>query len=296
MTVDNRFDPAAWEAAWKEDMHTGVNKMKRAGIDPTHAFDGKARSFNEEAFSEEGRRRARRIMNWMEDQGVTFQGASILDVGAASGGFAVPFAARGARVTAVEPSLPLAELLRVNTADMSGAVEVVTEPFEAIDIRDRGWEKAFDVVFVSMCPVIVDWESVEKVLSCARAFCYISMSVGPREHSLADAIWPQLAAKTARAVHLEMAYLLQLLLLKGYAFQSLVTREMKTSTMPREAALEDTINWLTMRNVPVDERTRSIVSDYLDRHYPSGEVELRQGGRFGKVLVRLSDQSMYSRD
>lgn len=28
------FNEAAWEQAWKEDMHTAVNKMKNAGIDP----------------------------------------------------------------------------------------------------------------------------------------------------------------------------------------------------------------------------------------------------------------------
>ncbi|GJM70018.1 hypothetical protein HMSSN036_22340 [Paenibacillus macerans] len=59
-------------------------------------FDDKAKSFNEQAFSEEGRQRARRIMNWLEGQGVTFKDNSILDIGAASGGFTVPFAERGA--------------------------------------------------------------------------------------------------------------------------------------------------------------------------------------------------------
>ncbi len=73
--------------------------MKRAGIDPAHSFDSSAKSFNKEVFSEEGRRRARRIMNWLEDQGVEFSGSSVLDIGAASGGFSIPFAERGADVT-----------------------------------------------------------------------------------------------------------------------------------------------------------------------------------------------------
>ena len=291
------LDTALWERAWKEDRQTGVHKMTRTGIDPAHAFDRKARAFNEEVFSEEGRRRARRIMNWLEDQGVVFEGASILDIGAASGGFAVPFAERGAKVTAVEPSLPLVELMRRNIAGLAdGAVEVVPESFERIGIPEKGWERAFDLVFVSMCPVLVDWTCVERVLSCARAFCYMSLPVGPREHSLIDEVWPLVTDRPRQTEQWEMAYLMQLLLLKGYAFQSLVTREMKTTAVSGEAAFEDTINWLSIHGLPADERVRGAVSEHLEKNYPSGHVTVRQGGRFGKVLVRLQSQNMYSKE
>lgn len=291
------FHAEVWEKAWKEDGRTAVNKMKKAGIDPAHAFDRKAKSFNEEAFSDEGRQRAKRIMNWLEDQGVVFKGASVLDIGAASGGFTVPFAERGADVTAVEPSLPLVELMKENVSGIkNGTVEILSEPFEVIDIRAMGWEKAFDLVFVSMCPVLIDWDSVEKVLSCAREFCYLSLSVGSREHSLVDELWPLVTDRPRKTEHLEMAYLLQLLLLKGYSYQSLISREIKTTEVSRETAFEDAVNWLKIYGLPADERVRSIVSEHLERNYPSGPVTIRQGGRFGKVLVRLRSQNMYSRD
>lgn len=86
------FDSAVWEKVWKEDPYTGVNKMKGAGIDPAHSFDLSAKAFNKEVFSEEGRRRARRIMNWLEDQGVEFSGLSVLDIGA--GRVAFPYLSR----------------------------------------------------------------------------------------------------------------------------------------------------------------------------------------------------------
>lgn len=295
--TNERFHAAVWEKAWKEDSLTAVNKMKRAGIDPARSFDQKAKSFNEEVFSEEGRRRANRIMNWLEDQGVVFQGASILDIGAASGGFAVPFAKKGADVTAVESSLPLVELMKENVSGITdGTVDIVAERFEDIDIRAKGWEKAFDLVFVSMCPVLVDWESVEKVMGCARDFCYMSLSVGPAEHSLLDEVWPLVTDRPRKATHLEMAYLLNLLLLKGYAFQLLITREMKTKEVSGEAAFEEAVNMLKLSGLSADERVRSIVSAHLESQYPSGRVTIRQGGRFGKVLVRLRSQNMYSRD
>lgn len=72
------FNDAVWEKAWKEDPDTAVSKMKKAEIDPAHTFDHRAESFNEQAFNEEGRRRTKRIMNWLEGQGVTFKDTSIL--------------------------------------------------------------------------------------------------------------------------------------------------------------------------------------------------------------------------
>ncbi|PTM57996.1 class I SAM-dependent methyltransferase [Desmospora activa] len=290
------FNDTVWEKAWKEDPHTAVNKMKKAGIDPVHVFDHRAKSFNEQAFNEEGRQRTKWIMNWLEGQGVTYEDTSILDIGAASGGFTVPFAKRGANVTAVEPNPPMAELLKENSIGITnGKVEVVVEPFEEIDLQAKGWRKAFDFVFVSMCPVIVDWESVERVLSCARQFCYISLSAGSREHSLVDEIWPLVTDQPLKTEYLEMAYLLHLLYLKGYSYESLVTREMKTKQVSRETALMEVMDWLKNFDLPADQRNRKVVAEYLERTYPSDKVDIRQGGRFGKVLIRLQDQHMYTR-
>lgn len=106
--INSLFDPEVWKDAWKNDPEAGVNRMLRAGMEPAHAFDdeGKAKSFHVQAFSEEGRKRTARIMGWLQTQGVCFENASILDIGAASGGFSIPFAEQGANVTAVEPSVP----------------------------------------------------------------------------------------------------------------------------------------------------------------------------------------------
>lgn len=112
-------------------------------------------------------------------------------------------------MTAVEPSLLLVELMKKHIARITnGTVEVVSQPFENIDIQAKGWEKAFDLVFVSMCPVLDNWESVEKILSCAREFCYMSMSVGPAEHSLVDEIWPLVTGQLRKGGRMEMSYLL----------------------------------------------------------------------------------------
>ncbi|TDF99461.1 class I SAM-dependent methyltransferase [Paenibacillus piri] len=295
MTKD-LFDAHFWENVWKTDSTTFGNRMKKAGFDPAHAFDHKAKDFNEQAFSEEGIRRKERIIGWLENQGVAFEGASVLDVGAASGGFSIPFAERGANVTAVEPCVPLAELLQENAGKLeSGSVRLVRETFEAIDLESAGWRNAFDLVFASMCPTVTDWQRVENLISCASRFCYISLSAGGHEHGLMDEIMPLITDRKSDHDHSEMAYLLQLLYLKGYSFASLITREMKTTELTVDAAIEEAMNGLRHRQLSADEHTRRIVTEYLHRTYPDNNVVFQQGGRFGKVLIQIRDRHMYSK-
>ncbi|MUG69008.1 methyltransferase domain-containing protein [Paenibacillus campinasensis] len=292
--LNNIFDELNWEKAWREDEETGVNMMKAAGVVPERAFDKTAQKYNDQCFSEEGKQRTERIIGWLEEQGIVFERNSVLDIGAASGGFSIPFAQRGAQVTAVEPNLPFAEILEDNNQKWTeGKVRIVKNVFEEIDIQKEGWEKAFDLVFVSMCPTIADWESVEKVLSCARKFCYISVSAGPREHSLTNEILPYLKHPYKKPHNSEMIYLIQLLYLKGYAFHSLVTKEMKTMEISREAAIREVLNWLNIYQYPVDSETRDVIESYLDQKYASQPITIHSGGRFGKVLVKLEDPSMY---
>ncbi|MBB3109693.1 SAM-dependent methyltransferase [Paenibacillus phyllosphaerae] len=295
--MNDFFNAAVWEKAWKEDSDTGINKMRSAGIDPTRAFDQKAKTFNEQSFSEEGRKRSKRILNWIEGQGIPFENLSVLDIGAATGVFSVPFAERGARVTAIETSLPQVELLETNTAKFAeDQVKIVTEPFENIDVQAEGWGQAFDLVFVSMCPVIHDWDSVEKVLQCAKKFCYLSMPASPHEHSLVKEVWPLVTDRPYQAKQMEFGYLLHLLYLKGYAYESLITRETKTTELSKEAALQEAITWLGHHRLTVDGQKKQLIADYLEQTYPSDKVVIHEGGRFGKVLIRLQDQNMYTRE
>ncbi|MBB6670846.1 class I SAM-dependent methyltransferase [Cohnella nanjingensis] len=294
--MNDFFNAALWEKAWKDESDLKIDRMKKNGIDPTRSFDHKAKTFNEQSFSEEGRKRTKRIMNWLEGQGIEFENASVLDIGAASGVFSVPFAERGSRVTAVETSPPLIELLEENISNFAeDQVKIVPVPFEEIDVEAKGWNRAFDLVFVSMSPVIHNWESVEKVLQCARKYCYISMPVVPTEHSLVSEIWPLVTGQPYRSKLTEMGYLLHLLYLKGYAYESLITREAKTTEVSREAALQEAMTWLGHHRLPVDERNRNIIADYLEQAYPSGKVVIQEGGRFGKVLIRLQDLQALTR-
>lgn len=291
------FSHEVWEQAWKERGDATLSRLKQAGISPANTFDHKAKTFNEQSFSEEGRRRSSRILNWVKGQGVSFHQSSVLDIGAASGVFTVPFAEQGAYVTAVESSLPLVKLLEENTRPFTdNPVDIVPEPFENIDVQARGWIQAFDLVFASMCPVIYNWEDVEKIIQCAKQYCYISMPAGAAENSLANEIWPLISNKPHVSKSEEVAYLMHLLFLKGYSYESLVTRELKTTEVSIDVAMQEMISWFRGQGLAEDTQKLKVVADYLEQAYPTGKVTIHQGGRFAKVLISLQDEKMYTRD
>ncbi|MNV90770.1 hypothetical protein D3C71_1851880 [compost metagenome] len=122
------------------------------------------------------------------------------------------------------------------------------------------------------------------------------MPVNPAENSLVNEIWPLITGQPFHTKLMEMGYLLHLLYLKGYSYESLITREVKTTEVSREVALQKAMTWLSQHRLTADKKSRNIITDYLEQAYPSGTVVIHEGGRFGKVLIRLQDQNMYTRE
>jgi 2-polyprenyl-3-methyl-5-hydroxy-6-metoxy-1,4-benzoquinol methylase len=109
------FSNQYWEKAWEDDPNTQDKRMKRAGLgDPSApGFEKWAENFNKNSFTEESQHRTKRIMNWIEQQTGRFSNLSVLDIGVASGVFSVPFAKEGAKVTALEASPILHDMLKI---------------------------------------------------------------------------------------------------------------------------------------------------------------------------------------
>ena len=73
-------------------------------------------------------------MNWIEQQTGRFSNLSVLD-GAASGVFSVPFAKEGAKVTALEPSPILHDMLKDN-ANHCVTLKTLNQSFEDAQLEE----------------------------------------------------------------------------------------------------------------------------------------------------------------
>ncbi|MDQ0171916.1 class I SAM-dependent methyltransferase [Paenibacillus tundrae] len=286
------FDLSVWEEAWKNRPRSPKYKKQSAPFDSAEAFERWAREYHQQSFTTEGKARSGRIMGWIENQGVDFEGMSVLDIGAASGIFTIPFAEKGATVTAVEPSELLVSLMKEKIpAALTSKIEIVCERFEEISIEQKGWRKKYDVAFASMCPAMSDWETIEQAISSARKYVYISTMAGQREHTLIDELRKVLEVEPTFKPS-DMGFIQQLLYLKGYSYTTLITKEVNTVELPVEEVVEKLPEWLNTYGLPTDEQSLGLAEQYIRKTYDNGTVTFLRGGRFGKILIQLEQPNM----
>ncbi|WP_057915907.1 class I SAM-dependent methyltransferase [Peribacillus muralis] len=281
------FNKQVWEDAWDNDPNASLKQMKQAGIGSyqSKGFSKWAKAYNESSFSVEGRERSERIIKWIENQVLSFQEMSTLDIGAASGVFSIPLAKRGAIVTALEPSTDFAEMLATNVKNHSLDISVINKSFEEM-VADH--KSSYDLVFASMCPAITDWQMVKKAMGLSRKYFYISMMAGPKKNYLMEEILSVIHIEKKICNSSDMAYLLHLLYLEGYAYQSLIENHKKVTVMSIEDIVVRLTEWFIDYGINADSVLLNKAESYLRQSY-GNEIPVTTGGKFGKVLVHFEN-------
>ena len=285
MMVDmNIFDQQFWKDAWDNDPNTQDKRMKRAGLGNPDApgFEKWAENFNKNSFTEESQKRTKRIMSWIENQTGAFKNLSILDVGAASGVFSIPFAKEGAKVTSLEPSTVLHEMLKDNAQHYDASIKTINQSFESISASDLN---NVDFVFASMCPAVTTWEAVQKAIDIANQFVYVSLIAGPKENSIVEKVTAFLEMKPS-PMTADMYYLMQLLYCNNYTYDTLIEHHTQHTEKSVEEVMQQLPSWLKEVEIEINHQQMESIEQYLQDKY-GDNVPLTTGGKFGKVLIHL---------
>jgi len=105
------------------------------------------------------------IINWCQNRNVSFDKASILDIGAGTGTIAIPLAQKGANVTAIDLSCGMLKALNED------ALQTGVSP--SISTHQSDWDsfplsQKYDIVIASMTPAISDKDKMEKMISASH--------------------------------------------------------------------------------------------------------------------------------
>lgn len=284
MTNNDIFNQQFWKDAWDNDPNTQDKRMKRAGLgDPdSPGFEKWAKNFNENSFTSESQKRTQRIMSWIEKQTGSFENLNILDVGAASGVFSIPFSKEGAKVTSLEPSRVLHDMLINNAQQYDVKINTIKESFEELNTSDV---KGIDVVFASMCPAVTTWEAVEKAIDIAQQYVYVSLIAGPKENSIVDEVSAYLNLDPI-PMTADFYYLLQLLYCNHYTYETLIERHTQREDKSVDEVMRQLPSWLKEVEIEIDEQQKESIKQYLQDKYGES-VPLVTGGKFGKVLITI---------
>lgn len=150
------------------------------------------RDFDNKESRQENEARYQYTDDFLLDQGLYDSNSEILDIGCGPGKFTVRFAQKARMVTGLDISGKMLEYARQST-EQSGLknVSFINIPWQDINIQDYGMEKAFDLVFASLCPGIRGEENLLKMSLASRGWCF-TCSFARKFSSLKNNVYEQI--------------------------------------------------------------------------------------------------------
>ena len=207
----------SWKALWNRVLKNAPEQQP--GADPVKNWDQRARGFAKRVDSPEAVLRKERIFSMLKDAGAFEPGIRVLDIGAGPGAWAIPMAKAGARVTALEPSRGMVEILQEKMAEEGiGADRICIDQraWQDVDVEKEGFQGQFDLVFASMSPGVNDPETLDKAMKASRKFCYLSTFSGGGMRGSYNTLWQDITGRELEAEAWDFIYPFSYVYALGY--------------------------------------------------------------------------------
>ncbi len=196
-------------------------------------------------------------------QYMDLKGKKVLDVGFGSGKYLVPFKRAGAEVYGVELSGNMVENAKAFIQEEEpGEYYLYKGPWEEVDLKERGWENYFDLVFVSKSPVMNGTENFEKLIKASKGKVFLIPHI-TREDSIDREIKRILEWKEKKDKGLGILYYLyNLLYLKGIFPEIKMMESKRENTDSAEIMTGKYIH--RYKNKGASEKELSIIKEKLE--------------------------------
>lgn len=286
-TTKHVLDRRYWAAAWAE--HRQESGFYRDEGDTVEFWNKRAPQFRRNTTGEAGAGRVAEVFAWLGARGLELSGLRVLDVGAGPGSFTAPLALAGAQVTAIDASPTMIELLHEEMRSTAKDYTAFTAAWEDLVPSEHGWQAAFDLVFVSMCPALSDIDSLQKALSCSRAYLYINAFAGKRESHALYEIWRSLEGTEPPSTPDDAFFLSNLLHTLGYNFDLTIY----SSSYEEEMTIDEAGPLLTRsiqrwRPSCSQAELERAVDTYIVAQQQNSIVVNTVENRHGRILVKLA--------
>jgi SAM-dependent methyltransferase len=154
----------------KEDADKSFCASPR-GITDHLFWDQKARTYPL-PFEQEPLAFTEGVMEIIEERCLPVKGATVLDIGCGTGAFSLPFAVRGATVTALDFSEHMLERLSSEAKRLAiYDVRAVQASWKRINPDAAGLLRSFDIVLSALSIAVETTRDILKMESCARQWC-----------------------------------------------------------------------------------------------------------------------------
>lgn len=112
------------------------------------------------------------VLDRIRKMGCSFFQKEVLEIGAGTGVYTIPIAKESKRIVAIDPSDEMLNILIEQTKLYNiGNIEIIKAFWQEIEIEERKFKKAFDVVISAMTPAIKTEEDLVKMEDCSKKWC-----------------------------------------------------------------------------------------------------------------------------
>ncbi len=283
-----------WEKRWREAAE-GSSLRKRRRTDNIQRWNKMARGFSERTSDKKSGQKRKDVVDWLKKRGALAAGASVLDIGAGPGNWALLLAGTASCVTALEPADAMADILAVkieegkNNGNGNGRIEIDRRTWQAVDLEKDRWHKAFDLVFASMTPGIDGPENLRKMMEASKGWCYLSAFSGRGWQQWYGGLWQAVFDEPIQGQPHDIIHPFNLVYAMGYRPELRFNFWEREISMPRERAMEDFRTHIESYAEMTDE-IEAKIAGFVDARCEDGTFTQRRDGCQGMMLWNIENK------
>ena len=276
--MNNMFTEQFWMDAWVNDTAGKDTLAVHKGYSTVQFWDNASVTYNTDE-DEIKSRRTTRALAMLKDKGLLFEGMRVLDIGCGTGMMALALAQEGALVTAMDFSSGMLDRFKADIPkDLNNRITLVREDWHQLDIRQRGWEKAFDLVVAFMSPAVATPKAFSKMIQCAAKGCAVRGWAARRQPEVLKDLWEMIMERPLDDKPQSILYKINMLFSMGLypdVYFDVVEWDQVVS-VGTEA--ENQISFFTKVTGKTDGDIRPMIHSYLQNRAGKGQIRKRQKG------------------
>lgn len=198
-------------------------------------------------------------------------GDTVLDIGCGGGRYAFALENLGASVTAFDFAPGMIEACEERKKELESGVSFRVEDWYTLDVKERGWEKAFDVVLANMTPAISSAAGLDKMTQASRGWCVMTKPTR-RSDDLFHALLDELGLlRNPKGLDDNILYAFELLWAEGYEPRLEYQHTVWESSWTYEEALKEYSLRLSSRYELTEEQLKQLPS-LLSKRLQDGRI------------------------
>jgi len=278
--------PEFWLQQWNNLNDRDTARVSK-GYASADYWDTAAKEYNQ-GLDDPYHERLENLVEHLGKNRMLTQGMTVLDVGCGTGSLAFLLAGRGAQVTAIDFAGNMLEQAEANCPDgFKNRVHLEQADWKAVDLKDRGWLKKFDLVLAHMTPAVNTPALFLKLMAASRQSCCTGNWAGKRENNIRLALWQKIMGKPLHDHPAGILIRFNLLYAMGYFPDIYFTEIFWQKTMSVKAS----VNYFTRFFKGISTESESILTEkiraYLTEIAVDGMVVKKNFGRIGTLYWRV---------